>query len=1163
MRRPLVTGSAAIAATALHAGALPAQEAPAPPVATIAGGAETRLTVAHQGERGGRGAASRYVPLAAVRKGRMRVPPVFSRHVTVMRERVPLQQVLLDIATQAGLGLSYGEDMVHAAPLVSLTLRDASAIDALAAAVRGTGFTVLITAGGQVTAVREQPPRNVGGVTGTVLDSATRRPLAGVQVALEGGPAAGRRGGVTDDNGRYRISNVPPGSYTVVARRIGFGLARRPVTVTDGQTATADLAMTAQASLLSAVVTVGYGTQRREDVTGAVSSVRVEDVPVAVTPNVGQMLQGRVAGAQITQNNGAPGGGLSIRVRGTNSIAANSEPLYVIDGVPAITGSGSNDPYQNPLGALNPNDIESIEVLKDASSTAIYGARGAAGVVLVTTKRGTRGSNQVTLDVSYGAQTAGRQIPMLDATQFAELVNEARTNAGLAAIYTPAQIAGLGAGTNWQDQVLRTAPQQAYNVGVTGGDDRTRYLISGSFFDQGGIVINSDFTRFAGRVNLDRTVTDRLRVGTNLTLSNTGNNIQSSDNSLGNSTVLGSLWFNPASPVRSENGDYVFNSPVTWPVQNPVGNVLEQTQRRALFTTIGNVYGEYDLLDGLRLRNSFGLNANFERFRSYSPRSSPAGRGSNGSGSQYTGENYNLVNETTLNYQRGIPGGNLDLLGGFTVQENRFESATASSTQFSNDLLGPFGLGTGRLPTASSNFTDWRLLSYLGRANYNVADKYLFTVTGRADGSSRFGANNKWGVFPSAAFAWRAINEDFLKNQRLFSDLKLRLSYGVTGNQEIGLFNSLARLGSNNYAIGGTAAIGYATAAQAGNPDLKWETTRQANVGLDVGWFDNRITASADAYTSDTRDLLLAVTLPATTGFQSQLRNVGSVRNRGLELAVSTLNVTSGRVTWRTSFNAAINRNRVTDLGIAREIPVSDDKGIGGQVGGAVMVIREGEPLGTFVGLRTNGLYQEGEACPLTRRRATLDCVPGEYRYVDANGDGAIGAADRVILGNAQPSWYGGLTNDFTVGPLNLNVFFQGNFGNKVLNGAAINIRNVNTFSNQMAEATRRWTPTNTNTSIPRANANRPRELYDVHIEDGSFIRLQNVTLGYRLPSRFVRGLNEARLFITGQNLWVQTDYTGFDPEVNSFGGDARARGVDLGAYPRARVWSVGASTVF
>jgi TonB-linked SusC/RagA family outer membrane protein len=1001
-------------------------------------------------------------------------------------------------------------------------------------------------------------PAAAATVSGRVTEANSGRPLPNAQVGIVGT----RLGAVTNADGRYTIVNVPDGPQTIRVILIGFAPQTRQIVV-GTEPVTADFTMTAQAVQLQAVVSVGYGTQRRQDVTGSVASVRVEDVPVAVTANVGQMLEGRVAGAQVTQNNGAPGGGLSIRIRGTNSITANSEPLYVIDGVPAIVGTQSSDPYQNPLASLNPADIENIEILKDASSTAIYGARGAAGVVLITTKRGRRGENRVSMDVSYGTQSPGNRLDMLNATEFAQLVNEARAAAGQSAAYTAAQIAAFGAGTDWQEEVLQNAGQQSYTLGFTGGDERTRYLLSGSYFDQGGIVIGSDFKRYSGRVNLDRNITDRLQAGTNLTISATNNRIQSSDNTLGSSTVMGALWFNPASPVRNPDGTYVANSPVTWPIVNPVANVLEQLQRRSLFNTIGNLWGEYELLDGLRLRSSLGVTANFERFRSFSPRTIPAGSGSNGSGSMFSGENYNIVNENTVNYRRELFGSNLDLLGGFTAQRNRNENVNAGNSQFSNDLLGVYGLGTGTIPTASSGYSDWALLSYLGRANYNFRDRYLFTVTGRADGSSRFGANNKWGFFPSVAFAWRAIDESFMAGQSVFSDLKLRLSYGVTGNQEIGLYNSLATLSTNNYAFGGSTVIGYATASRAPNPDLRWETTRQYNAGLDMGWLQDRVTASVDVYRSVTKDLLLSVNLPVTSGFTNALRNVGSVKNNGVELSLNTLNVTREKFTWRTTLSAAANRNEVVDLGIASEIPNTDDKGISGQTGGAVMVIRVGEPLGSFYGLRTDGLYQEGDACPLSSRRATLDCVPGEYKYVDTNGDGRISSADRVILGNGQADWYGGLTNEFTAGPFNLNVFFNGSFGNEVLNGPAINIRNVNTFSNQTADARNRWTPTNTNTNVPRANANRPREVYDVHVEDGSFIRLQSLTLGYRVPERFARGLNNARIYVTGQNLWLSTDYSGFDPEVNSFGGDARARGIDLGAYPRARIWSLGANVTF
>jgi len=998
-------------------------------------------------------------------------------------------------------------------------------------------------------------------VSGRVTDP-TGRPLASAQVFIVGTQLRA----LSNAEGRYTIANVPDGTHTIRAQLIGFAPLSRQITVA-GQPVTADLTLTPQTVQLEQIVTIGYGTQRRQDLTGAVSSVNVTDVPTQVTANVGQMLEGRVAGAQVTQNNGAPGGGLSIRIRGSNSIAANSEPLYVIDGVPAITGTSSNDPYQNPLSSISPNDIESIEVLKDASSTAIYGARGAAGVVLIQTKRGRRGQNNVTLDASYGTMTPSKKIEMLNGLQFAELANEGRANINDKPFYTAAQLAAIpngGEGTNWQDLVLQNASQQNYNVGATGGDETTRYLLSGGYFDQGGIVINSGFDRYSGRVNLERNVSKKFLAGTNLTISRTRNRIQSSDVSLGNSTVMGSLWFNPADPVTRPDGTYLLNSTVTWPVENPVANTVGLDQQRTVFNTIGNVFAEYAFMDALRLRSSLGLTAVFDRFRFFAPRTIPGGASAQGSAQNQSGETYNVVNENTLNYRRDVMGNALDLLGGFTVQRSRGESIDARNTRFSNDILGVYGLPTGTLPVIqNSPYSESALLSYLGRASYNVADKYLLTLTGRADGSSRFGENNKWGFFPSAALAWRLIDEGFMKNQKVFSDAKLRLSYGVTGNQEIGLYNSLATLSGNNYAFGGTNVVGYATSSAAPNPDLKWETTRQTNVGLDLGWLDNRISASIDAYRSTTKDLLLSVDLPAQSGFSTQLRNVGSVQNTGLELQLNTVNFAGEAFGWRSSLSAAKNNNKVLALGVANQIPYTGDKGISGQTGGAVMVIKVGEPLSSFYGLQTNGLYQQGDPCPLTTKRPFLDCVPGEYRYVDNNADGKIDAGDRVILGNGQPDWYGGLTNEFNVGPFNMNVFLSGSFGNEILNGPAINTRNVSNLSNQTVDALRRWTPTNTNTNVPRANVNRPRELYDVHVEDGSFIRLQSLSLAYRLPQKFIGRAESARIVVTGQNLATWTDYTGFDPEVNSFGGDARARGVDLGAYPRARTWNLGFSLIY
>jgi TonB-linked SusC/RagA family outer membrane protein len=1017
----------------------------------------------------------------------------------------------------------------------------------------------LVAAACAASAASAQPAAQ-GRVTGTVTASGTGETLAGATVVVEGTPIRT----IARSDGRYTLT-APPGTYTIRAALIGFAPRAVPgVVVQAGAAATADFQLTRQATALAEVVAVGYGTQRRQDVTGAISSVDVAQIAtVPTSASVGQLLQGRVAGAQVVQNNGAPGGGISIRVRGSNSITANSEPLYVIDGVPAYVGNGGQDPYQNPLASISPQDIENIEVLKDASATSIYGARGANGVVLITTKQGRRGESRITLESNFGSQEPARYISMLNARQFAEMANEARTNIGQAALYTANEVAALGAGTDWQREVLHRARSQSHTVGFTGGDERTRYFVSGSYLQQGGVIRNTGFERYTGRVNLDRELNRRFRVGTNLTLSNVGSNLQITDNALNSATVISALWFNPASPVRdAATGAYVQNSPVTFPVQNPVAFVENLQNRRTLFSVIGNFFGEYALTDGLRLRSSLGTTSSFDRSRYFAPRTTAIGLNTNGSAEQTAGTTLNVVNENILSYSRRVRGDNLDLTAGFTAQTSRTDGLSGANQQFVTDATGAYDLGAGTQPTTTSDYDKWGLVSYLGRANYTLRDRYVFTAAGRYDGSSRFGANDKWAFFPSGAFAWRAIQEPFLRDQRVLSDLKVRFGYGVTGNQEIGLYQSLDRLGTRTYAFGGGTVIGYFPSGAAPNPDLRWETTRQSNVGLDLAFARGRVSATVDAYDSRTSDLLLSVTLPATSGYTSQLQNVGAVRNRGLEFQLNAAVVQRPRASWNATFSVAGNRNRVLDLGVATEI-VGPDKGVSGQTGQTTVVIRKGEPIGSMLGYRTDGIYQAGDACPLTTRRANLDCIPGEYRYVDTNGDGAINPIDRQVVGNAQPDFYGGLQNDVNLGPFRLNVFLQGSRGGRVLNGPAINIRNVNILANQTADALRRWTPANTGTDVPRANAARPREIYDVHVEDASFLRLGSVTVGYQLPARLVRGTNVARVYVTGENLKVWTRYKGFDPEANSFGGNPVSRGIDLGAYPRARAVTAGLNVGF
>jgi TonB-linked SusC/RagA family outer membrane protein len=998
-------------------------------------------------------------------------------------------------------------------------------------------------------------------VTGVVRTTPAGTPLAGALVSATGTV----HDATTRADGSYTLA-LPPGTYQIRARALGYAPATvDSVVVRDGAATPVNLTLERQATALSEVVVVGYGTQRRGDISGAVSSVNVAEIAsVATSASVGQLLQGRVAGAQVTSNNGAPGGGLSIRVRGTNSITANSEPLYVIDGIPSYVGSGGQDPNVNPLTSINPQDIENIEVLKDASATAIYGARGSNGVVLITTKLGRRGENHVGFQSTLGTQSPSRYIAMLNGRQFADEVNEASINAGRTAPYSASVLATLGAGTDWQRAVLRRdAPLQSHEMNVSGGDDRTRYFVSGALYDEQGIVRATDFRRYTGRLNLDRNVTSRLHVGTSLTLSDVFQNLQITDNALNSGTVMSALWYNPNTPIRDTSGAYVQTSAITFPVYNPVALVENLQNDESIFSALGNVFAEYRLLPGLQLRSSLGTTSAFDRSRYFAPRNTALGANTNGNANETSATSISIINENTATYSRDVRGrDHVDLTGGFTAQRNTGESLYGANQQFVNDVTGVYNLVAGTSPTSDTDYNNSALLSYLGRVNYNLLGRYILTVAGRYDGSSRFGASTKWGFFPSAGLAWRVSDEPFLAGQKLFDDIKLRLGYGETGNEKIGAYNSLARLSTRTYAFGGATVTGYYPAGAAPNPLLKWETTRQTNGGIDVALFGERVTSSFDVYNSVTSDLLLVVTLPNTSGYTSQLRNVGSVRNRGVEFALTTANVRRPNASWSTTFTIAGNRNRVLDLGGSNEL-VGPDKGISTQTGQTTVVIRPGQPLGSFLGYRTNGLYQQGDACPLKTKRPNLDCIPGEYRYVDVNGDSVISAADRVILGNGQPDFYGGLQNSITVGPLSLNVFLQGSKGGRVLNAPAINLRNINILSNQTVDALDRWTPTNTDTDVPRANAARPREIYDVHVEDGSFLRLQTLSLGYELPKRLVRGMQSARLTVTGENVKVWTKYKGYDPEVNSFGGNSVSRGIDLGAYPRARRWTGGVNLTF
>lgn len=1000
-----------------------------------------------------------------------------------------------------------------------------------------------------------------GTITGHIV-STGGAPLAGAQVDI---PSEGI-GVISNTDGRY-VLVAPVGTHEVHVTMLGYSSRTQTVTVTAGGTVVADFELPVEAVALDELVVVGYGSTTRRDLTGAVSSISGDELELKAAPvqNLSSLLEGKAAGAQVTINSGVPGAAATVRIRGSNSITASSEPLFVIDGIPAAQAGNSRNPTSNPLNALDPNDIESIEILKDAASTAIYGARGANGVVLITTKRGRRGENTISLESSYGWQEVARPIDVLTAPQFRELANEAYVNGGGAAPYTEINVPSY----DYPEMIMRTGAQQNQSLTISGGDDRTAYLVAGNYSEIDGILVNTNFRRYGARLNLDRTVSDWFQIGTSMSLTNlrTFNTGQSDGGGLvaSSSGVGSALQIDPAQAPKDDDGNWIpVSIGLSEQVPNPLSDLEQTIDINEQTRFLGNVSGELGIMEGLQLRGRAGANIYFATNNYFTPSTTYDGSGVNGSASVNDIRGRELTGEVLGDWSTTFGPGGLNVLGGATIQTSKTDNVGASAT----DLLSPTltyknlsASGTRGAPVSGE--TEWTLLSYLTRVNYNIADRYLFTVSARADGSSRFAKNNKWGYFPSASFAWRVSDESFMQDRALpFSDLKLRLAWGRTGNQAIAPYQSLATLTQSRYHIGpgtGVGSIGLYPSSQAPNPDLKWETLDEINVGVDFGLLNNRVVANLDLYRKETSDLLLTVPLPQASGYSSQTRNIGSVRNTGLEVTLNTVNVDRPSFGWRSTLNIAFNRNEVVDLGADEQI-FPGTRSFNFIDGGETHIVKVGEELGSIYGFESRGLYQEGDACPLAE---ASQCTPGEIKFVDQNGDGVIDLDDRTILGSSNPDFYGGINNTLSLGRFTVDAYMTFSHGAEVINAGRMISASSRAFLNEYVEVLDRWTSTNTNTDVPRANTARVQRVYSRIVEDASFLRLQTLTVGFNVPDGWVPGTRTARLYVTGQNLFVLTGYKGYDPEVSSLGTDARVGGLDMGAYPRARTFNVGVNVTF
>jgi TonB-linked SusC/RagA family outer membrane protein len=997
-----------------------------------------------------------------------------------------------------------------------------------------------------------------GSIRGTVRDGDTGEPLPGANVYI---PSLNNLGASTGAEGDFIIEAVPTGTHLLVARFVGFQNFTQEVTVPEGGEVVVDIVLETDYLGLDEVVVVGYGTQDRRQISGAVSTLRPENVEDIPTPSINNALQGRIAGVQVSQNSGNPGAAITVRVRGATSITAGNEPLYVIDGVPVNQGSYSRleDTFGgqtiSALADLNPNEIESIEVLKDASAAAIYGSRASNGVVLITTKRGREGRPRIDFNAFTGVQEAWRVAGMLNAEQYVDLYNESIFNEFGVENYFGFTDDGVendievdrSKTTDWLDEVLRTAPMSNISLGITGGTERTRYYVNGTIFDQGGLVRSFGYERLNGRMNLDYYATDKLSFGTSVSLARSV-----IDRGRGDNTIYGpfanAIAEPPTSPVYNDDGTYYSTN-----YANPVGLMYENEAEERSVRIIGSTFANYEITRGVDARVSVGVDHLGLRSRLYDSPIVGLATGSDGSGTAANTYASKVMYEGTVNFARLIANRH-DVSGvvGTSFEENTEEFSEVTGTQFPGNQFR-YLTSAATITDGSSLKTEWTLFSIFSRLSYTYNGKYTATFNVRRDGSSRFGEDNRYGLFPSASASWLLSEEPFLRENHVVSSLKLRASYGITGNQYgIGNFDSRGLWsGGENY--GDRPGI---APTQLANPDLRWETTAQFDVGTDFSLLNDRISVTADYYVKNTDDLLLNRPIPSTTGFEVLTSNVGSMKNYGYELGVRAQIVRGSArgFRWTADFNIARNFNRVTGL--------VDDEPI---MTGFASRIEVGQPLGVFYGYKMEGIFQTQEE--IDAHASQPGAEPGDVKFADLNGDGVITADDRTVIGNPWPDYTGGMTNTLSWKGFDLSVFLQFSAGNDIFNGNRIyqDAFGYGYFDNASIRALDRWTPENTDTDQPRASYSDPNNnarTSSRFVEDGSYLRLKNVVFGYALPESLSSrlGFRNLRLYVQGQNLLTFTSYSGFDPEVNYAGNTAVVRGTDFYTMPQARSYTLGVS---
>jgi|SRR6218665_549614 len=1018
-------------------------------------------------------------------------------------------------------------------------------------------------------------------IKGRIFSSADLKGIAGVNIVQQG-----KRGGVyTDSSGLFTLT-VQDGIQLISLTHISYLPQTLPL---DGKTFF-EISMLPAESSLDSVVVIGYGSVRRKDLTGSVAEVNMKDMLKAPVKSFDEALAGRVAGVAVSGNDGQPGAVNNIVIRGSGSITQDNSPLYIVDGFPLEDGMNNS---------LNPADIESINVLKDASATAIYGARGANGVIIITTRKGQQGAPVVNFNMYYGAQKLVKRVDMLDPYEFVKYQVEVNPSIANQLYFSNGQTLDSYKNTeplDLQDYIYRTASIQNYSLSLRGGNDKTKYAVSGNAFTQQGLVLNSGFQRYQGRLNLEQTINTKIRAIFNVNYSySKAFGVSPAEQGLNTSfsnNLFYAVW--GYRPIAG-NGDNLIDDLIDPALDgnlygdyrvNPVVSVKNQLYNQHNTNLLANAAIEYKILPELTLRISGGVtNVNIRDEAFYNSQTSRGSKynsfGVNGY--IYTSPRTNLLNENTLTYRKSYKGGhNLTAVAGYSQQVQRTARSGFSATQVPNESLGLDGLDQSSSIGSSSSSSRWGLLSLLGRANYSYKSRYLFTASFRSDGSSKFQEGKRWGYFPSASVAWNMTKEKFFANLPVISESKLRLSYGTTGNNRISDFGYLSQITLGpipGYSYNNTTTATGAQLSAMGNPDLKWETTKQVNIGYDLGLWNNRVTVTADVYRKTTDDLLLLANLPYTTGVGSAFKNIGRMKNEGLELTVNTVNIRNKDFSWRTSFNISFNKNEILELTENQQEILSSvffDFSYNSLFAYTAQI---GHPVAQMRGYLWDGVYQFTDfdesspgvyvlkATVPANGTARANIKPGDIKYRDLNGDLVVDASDITTIGRGIPKHTGGFSNDFTYKNFDLNIFFQWSYGNDLLNanrlvfeGNAKNFPNLNQFASWID----RWQPDNPSNTLFRTGGQGPYAYSSRIIEDGSYLRLKTVSFGYTLDEKFTKKMKiqSLRLYMSAQNLLTLTNYSGPDPEV-SIRNSNLTPGFDYSAYPRPRVITLGLDLTF